>query len=134
MPRGGARPGAGRKPGAAWAEKKPPAAREIARAEVAKVLASSKSPLAILCEIAADETRDPILRVQAATAVCPFLYPRLSAAVVADMTPPKEDRPTTQALLGKLSAAFGRLAAPEAEPVAIDAECEPVPEAIEHEE
>ena len=125
MPRGGKRPGAGRKPGGARA--KPPEVIAVARAEVKRVLATAKSPLAVLCEVAADETRDIALRMQAAASVLPFLYPRLSAAVVADVSPPKDDRPSTQALLGKLSAAFGRLAAPEPEAEAIDVEFDPIP-------
>jgi hypothetical protein len=124
MSRGGARPGAGRKPGGAL--KKPPAAVAVARAEVKKVLAAGKSPLAVLCELAADENRDPVLRVQAAAAVCPFLYPRLSASVVADVSD-KVDRPSAQALLSKLSASFARLAAP---PETIDIEAAPL--TIEH--
>jgi hypothetical protein len=51
MPRGGARPGAGRKPGGARA--KPRETIQLAREEVKRVLAAAKSPLAVLCEIAA---------------------------------------------------------------------------------
>ena len=123
MPRGGKRPGAGRKPGGARA--KPPGPVTLARAEVAKVLKAAKSPMAVLCEIAADDNRDPTLRVQAAAAVCPFLYPRLSAAVVADVSE-KVDRPTTQALLSRLSQQFARLAAPQTID-ALPAPQEPVP-------
>jgi hypothetical protein len=109
VPRGGARAGAGRKPGGLRA--KPRETIALARAEVRKVLSAAKSPMAVLCEIAADESRDAVLRVQAAAAVCPFLYPRLSASVVADVSPTL-DRPTTAALLSKLSQQFARLSAP----------------------
>lgn len=106
---GGKRVGAGRKPGGE--RRKAPGPVAIARAEVEKVLASAKSPMAVLCEIAADETKDPQLRVQAASAICPYLYPRLNASVTADVSP-KLDRPTTAALMDKLSQQFARLAPP----------------------
>jgi hypothetical protein len=106
MPRGGARPGAGRKAGGV--QTKPRETIALAREEVRKVLKTAKSPMAVLIEIAADETRDPVLRVQAASAALPFMMPRLSASVVADVSP-KLDRPTNDALLDKLSRQFARL-------------------------
>jgi hypothetical protein len=109
VPRGGKRVGAGRKPGGLRA--KPPGPIETARAEVRKALSGAKSPMAVLCSIAADESLDVVLRVQAAAAVCPFLYPRLSASVTADVTG-KVSRPTTAALMDRLSRQFARLADP----------------------
>ena len=82
---GGKRPGAGRKSGDAWkgASPRDPAVRSLARARVKQVLSEAQDPLSVLTEIAANATLEPQLRVQAATAACPFIYPRLSAAVVA---------------------------------------------------
>jgi hypothetical protein len=123
MPRGGARPGAGRKPGGERA--KPPGPVAIAREEVRKVLRAGQSPISVLCEIAADETRAPELRVQAAAAALPFLMPRLTASVVADVSD-RVGRPTTKALVDRLASAFGRLA--QSDPpklIEADAETEP---------
>jgi hypothetical protein len=117
MPKGGARPGAGRKPGGATV--KPRETIQLARTEVKRILATAKSPLAVLCELSANEELDASLRIQAASAVLPFIYPRLSASVVADVS--KEvSRPTQAALLQKLSAQFARLSAPTEEPPTID--------------
>lgn len=119
MPRGGARPGAGRKPGGERA--KPPGPIEVARAEVRRVLTTSESPLAILTEIAANPDVDISLRVQAAIGVAPYLYPRLSASIVANASD-KVDRPTTKALVDRLATAFGRLAQQDPAPKLIEAE------------
>ena len=123
MPRGGARPGAGRKAGGVQA--KPRETIAVAREEVRKVLKTTKNPLAVLVEIAADESKDPTLRVQAAAAALPFMMPRLSASVVADVSP-KLDRPTNDALLEKLSRQFARLL-PQGETIDVLPEPEPVP-------
>jgi hypothetical protein len=122
MPVGGKRPGAGRKPGAAWKGKnpRPEAVRAMAKKRVQEVLTSAKDPLSVLVEIAADEGRDVQLRVQAATAACPFMFPRLSAAVVA--TAPAAARDDTANLVERLMQRFNRLAPP---PVTIDAQAEP---------
>ncbi len=93
MPVGGKRAGAGRKAGAAWASKKPASVRDMAKARVREVLTTAQDPLAVLVEIAASNDADPQLRVQAATAACPFIYPRLSAAVVANLGTPEKGDP-----------------------------------------
>jgi proline dehydrogenase len=110
MPVGGKRPGAGRKPGAAWASKKPAPIRDMAKARVREVLTTAQDPLSVLVEIAADVEQDVQLRVQAATAACPFMFPRLSAAVVA--TAPATARDDTQGLVERLMQRFARLAPP----------------------
>ena len=122
MPVGGKRPGAGRKPGAAWHSRKPEPIRDMAKQRVREVLTTAQDPLSVLVEIAADAGNDPSLRVQAASAACPFMFPRLSAAVVANA--PATARDDTGALVERLMNRFQRLAAPpmtiEAEPAGAD--------------
>ena len=120
MPVGGKRPGAGRKPGAAWHTKKPAPIRDMASARVREVLTTAQDPLSVLVEIAADRELDVQLRVQAATAACPFMFPRLSASVVA--TAPATARDDTAGLVDRLMHRFARLAPPM---VTIDAEAQP---------
>lgn len=110
---GGKRPGTGRKAGAAWAGKVTPGVtsmREEARIRVRHVLAESKDPLTVLCEMAADETRPDSLRLEAAQAACPYMFPRLSAAMVA--TAPVSARDETGAIVQRLLDRFSRLAPP----------------------
>ena len=109
---GGKRAGAGRKPGAAWHSKKPAPIRDMAKARVREVLTTAQDPLSVLVEIAADPEQDVQLRVQAATAACPFMFPRLSAAVVA--TAPATARDDTAGLVERLMQRFARLAPPPA--------------------
>ena len=121
MPVGGKRPGAGRKPGAAWAgsNPRPKPIRDMANARVREVLTTANDPLAVLVEIANDHGVDVQVRVQAATAAAPFMFPRLSAAVVA--TAPMNAKDGTAHLVENLMRKFERLAAPvqtiDAEPV-----------------
>jgi hypothetical protein len=117
VPKGGFREGAGRKPGKAWKSQKPAPIRDIASARVREVLTTAQDPLSVLVEIAADQEQDVQLRVQAATAACPFMFPRLSAAVVA--TAPATARDDTAGLVDRLMQRFARLAPPV---VTIDAE------------
>ena len=65
----------------------------MAKARVREVLTTAQDPLAVLVELAANNEVDPQLRVQAATAACPFIYPRLSAAVVANLAAPDKGDP-----------------------------------------
>jgi hypothetical protein len=65
----------------------------MAKARVREVLTTAQDPLAVLVEMAADTANDPQLRVQAATAACPFIYPRLSAGVVANVAAPGASDP-----------------------------------------
>ncbi len=114
MPAGGKREGAGRKPGAAWKGKKPrpQPLRDMARSRVREVLATSKDPLAVLIEIANDPGVDVQVRVQAATSCAPYMFPRLSATVVA--TAPISARDDTAQLVERLMHRFTRLAPPAA--------------------
>ena len=118
---GGKRAGAGRKPGAAWAGPRPAPIRDMARSRVRELLTTKLDPLAVLVELANDETLDPALRIEAAQSACPFLFPRLSAAVVA--TAPMSAREDTARLVERLSARFARLVgpAPTIEATALDA-------------
>ena len=117
MPVGGKRPGAGRKPGAAWKGSKPrsEAMRTAARSTVLKIIQGENDPLTVLCSICADETVDIPLRIQAGHAVAPFLFPRLSAAVIA--TAPLTAKEDTALLIERLSARFGKMLLPSVEPI-----------------
>ena len=69
MARGGARPGAGRKPGAATKK-----TREIAD----KAAAEGVSPLEYMLGVLRDEKQPTAMRFEAAKAAAPFVHPRLS--------------------------------------------------------
>jgi hypothetical protein len=108
---GGKRPGAGRKPGDAWHGKMPRerSVREMARSRVREVLTTANDPLAVLIEIANDREVDVQVRVQAAIGAAPFMFPRLSASVVA--TAPMNAKDDTAGLIERLMTKFQRLAA-----------------------
>ncbi len=94
----------------------------MATARVREVLTTSNDPIAILIGIANDATVDVQVRVQAATAAAPYMFPRLSAMVVA--TAPASAKDDTAQLIERLMHRFSRLAAPvqtiEADPVVAD--------------
>lgn len=123
---GGKRPGAGRKPGDAWLGKAPRSKtiRDMAQARVREVLTTAQDPLAVLVEIANDASVDVQVRVTAATAAAPFMFPRLSASVVA--TAPASARDDTAGLVDRLMQRFARMAPAlttiEADPVAVGAD------------
>jgi hypothetical protein len=78
MPRGGARPGAGRRAGG---KNRRTAEREKAIAE------SGLSPLEYLIQVYRDEAEDTGKRLDAAKAAAPYLHPRLSSVQVSgDLT------------------------------------------------
>ena len=112
MPQGGKRPGSGRKSGDAWHGRvpRPKPIREMAQARVREVLTTAQDPLAVLVEIANDTSVDAQVRVTAATAAAPFMFPRLSAAVVA--TAPATARDDTAGLVERLMQRFAKLAPP----------------------
>ncbi len=119
---GGKRPGAGRKSGAAWAGANPRPAplRDMARTRVREVLTTAQDPLSVLCELASDAGQDVQLRVQAATAACPYLYPRLSQSVVATFSANSKEPAAAivDRLLNRLERMVPAVATVEAEPVA----------------
>jgi hypothetical protein len=86
MPRGGARPGAGRKSGEQWATKKPVAVRTLARRKLVEILQREDDPLSVAIAIAGDDSQDVSVRLQAVQTVLPYIYPRLSAQITADAT------------------------------------------------
>ena len=92
----------------------------MAKQRVREVLTTAQDPLSVLCEIAADPENEKPLRVQAATAAAPYMFPRLSASVVA--TAPSNASDMTAGLVDRLMQRFARLAPP---PVTIEAEPEP---------
>lgn len=121
MPHGGKRPGSGRKPGAAWkgATPRPRAIRDLANSRVREVLTTNNDPIAVLVEIANDPDVDVQVRVSAAIGAAPFMFPRLSAAVVA--TAPLNAKDSTAEIIERLTRKFARLVQPspviEAEPL-----------------
>jgi hypothetical protein len=121
VPSGGKRPGAGRKKGQAWhgAAPRDPSARELARSRVREVLTTASDPLAVLVEIANDAGNDVQVRVQAASAACPYIFPRLSAAVIATVPPASRDehRTLVDRVLGKFEKMAASLPTIEAEAV-----------------
>lgn len=70
MPRGGARPGAGRKPGSATKR-----TREIADAAAAEGL----SPLEYMLSLLRDPEQSAAVRFEAAKSAAPYVHPKLSA-------------------------------------------------------
>jgi hypothetical protein len=95
--------------------------RNLAKSRVREVLTTAQDPLAVLVEIAGDAENDVQVRVQAATAACPFIFPRLSAAVVANAPAPNQH--DTATLVDRILGKIGRMAAPEV------IEHQPTPEA-----
>lgn len=87
MARGGKRPGAGRKPGAATKK-----TREIAN----KAIEEGLSPLDYLLSLMRDESLPADDRKDAAKAAAPYVHPRLNAidhkSTDGTMTPPEEIR------------------------------------------
>jgi hypothetical protein len=112
MPSGGKRAGSGRKPGPSWAGKNPraPDMRAMAKERVREVLTTKNDPLAVLIEIANDPDVDVQIRLQAASSAAPYMFPRLSAVMVAQA--PTNAREETAALIERLSHRFARLAPP----------------------
>ena len=82
MPRGGARPGAGRKPGGRT---------KLTRESVRLAQELGVTPLAILLGIAGDERQSVSVRLAAASAAAPYVHAKLSAALVQFVPPPLQD-------------------------------------------
>jgi hypothetical protein len=70
MARGGNRPGAGRKPGAATKR-----TREIAD----KAASEGLTPLDYLLSVLRDETQEQAVRIDAANKAAPYMHPKLAA-------------------------------------------------------
>src|SRR5690242_6243996 len=108
MPRGGARAGAGRKPGSGW---RPAALRSVAREQLIKTIEDGRDPLTVLVDFAFDESMDPGVRLQAAIAASPYFHPRLSVqAIESTSTNVTVD---AAAVMNRLVDRLGRLAPPE---------------------
>lgn len=69
MPRGGPRPGAGRKPGAR---------DKLARETAERVASEGTTPLDFLLSIMRDADEEKDKRIEAAKAAAPYVHPRLS--------------------------------------------------------
>ena len=67
---GGARPGAGRKPGSK---------NKRTRKNIDEAAAAGQSPVEYLLEVMRDPTAEPHRRDQAARDVCPYVHPKLMA-------------------------------------------------------
>lgn len=72
-----------------------------------EVLVTKNDPLAVLIEIANDPEIDVQVRVQAATSAAPYMFPRLSATVVAHA--PVNAKEDTARLIERLSQRFAKL-------------------------
>ena len=124
MPSGGKRAGAGRKPGPAWAGGGGAAAvpraattRAKGRSLVRDLLAGEqRDPLTVLVALANDPAEPSHLRAQCAAWAAPFMFPRLSASVVA--TAPLTAKDDTAALVSRIYERFQRIA--ETVPATID--------------
>ncbi len=111
MAHGGRRSGAGRKAGSGWESPRPATLRAAARDVVHRVLESDRNPIKILLEIASDESHPVDSRIAAANYAAPYLFPRLSAAVI-DARHTVERIDSTD-LIARLSDRIARLAPPE---------------------
>jgi hypothetical protein len=103
--RGGSRPGSGRKAGDAWATTKPKPIRDMANSRVREVLATKLDPLAVLVDISNDPENDVQVRVAAASAAAPYLFPRLSMSVVgtASVTAKEDGAHLVQKLMDRIA-------------------------------
>lgn len=70
MARGGARPGAGRKPGSR---------DKLAREQAERVAAEGITPLDFLLTVMRDECEERAKRIDAAKAAAPYVHPRLNS-------------------------------------------------------
>lgn len=68
MPRGGARPGAGRKPGS----------KTVFTKQALEKIGEGITPLEYMLSILRDENESPTNRFEAAKAAAPYVHPRLS--------------------------------------------------------
>ena len=123
---GGKRPGAGRKAGAAWKSARPPAIRAVARANVLEILEKDRDPLVSLLKLADDPMTPVDQRIKAYIGAMPFVRPRLSMSVSADVSPEKGvEKVDQQLLLGKMMDALERLSRSTAPvPVTIEAKAD----------
>jgi hypothetical protein len=78
MPRGGFRPGAGRKRGSP---------NQATKERQSRVAASGQTPLDYLLGVMRNEEADLEARLDAAKAAAPFVHPRLSGVDIKDVTP-----------------------------------------------
>ena len=120
MPRGGARPGAGRKRGSVAGDARQ--LRAVTRERILALVQNGRDPLDAVLDIVFDPDQPTALRMQAALGALPFVHPKLSMqSIESRSTVTKVDGP---ALLAELNARLNRLAAPV--PV-LDGTAEPVP-------
>jgi hypothetical protein len=123
LPRGGKQPGAGRKSGERWQSRKV-GIRPAARVAIRRAVEGGDNPIEILLRIARDESVLVDTRVVAAAHAAPYMFPRLSSAVVhQNTTITKID---AAQLIDRLAERIGRLAPPappiiDATPQVIDA-------------
>ena len=122
---GGKRAGAGRKAGSDWHSKRPPAIRTVARANVLELLQNHQDPLLGLLEIAENRDLDPDVRVKAYIGAMPFVRPRLSMSVSADVTPDKVEKVDKAQLLERMLEQLDRLQASKPAKVTVEASSEP---------
>ena len=121
MPRGGKRAGAGRKPGVGKGNYvREGSNRTLARATVTKLLTADKNPLFVLVDLAFDADNDVHVRLSAALGAMPYIQPRLSGVINANVQAPASADQSE--LMRKL---LGQIAKIEASrPPTIEAEAE----------
>jgi len=115
--RGGRRPGAGRPTGSAW-KPKVSAMRAETVQKMHRIVASERDPLSVIVGFVLDEELDVNTRMNAASIVLPYLFPRLSASTVD--TKHTVTHVDAGALLDRLDQRIEKLRAPE--PTLIEAQ------------
>lgn len=124
MPSGGKRIGAGRKPGPRTPVER--VKRSLSAAAIRRIHAEERDPLQRLVEIAFDADAPLELQLQAAASATPYLHPKLSAMVVAQV--PKDMQAEHAAVMGRVMERLGRIASaqPLIEGAAVSEEAESV--------
>jgi hypothetical protein len=124
MPRGGKREGAGRKPGTPGPGKgnyeRTDCNRALAKATVTKVLTAERDPLFVLVDLAFDADNDVQVRKEAAIAALPYIHPRLSAIVTANVQQPVAADQSV--LMGKLLGRIAKIEAARAPIIEVESE------------
>ena len=101
MPRGGFRPGAGRKKALPKAEARPVVLQPTLEAPASEVVVSGRTPLDYMLFVMNDPGADERLRAQMAVAAAPYLHPKMGEGGKKDL---KQDA-AKKAASGKFKAA-----------------------------
>ena len=115
---GGKQSGAGRKPGAAWADKRQKTIRKASKASRIDIL-TERDPLRELVRLGFEAAEEGD-RIKALAAAVPYLHPRLSMSVVADATPQQAERITREMLAHEIAERIGKLPTIKHDPVPLE--------------